>query len=173
VLYDSSYLMGDRQKQPFLHKCYFGLQRAIVTNLVAEEVLAEVGGRLRADDSRVEAARRARGRMIELEEDAQRDGGPGYREVRLADTVTDPGQSDDPLGPDSRTDRLLIEYACWLLRSGQFRVAVVASNDGGIRRSAMKRRSVTQLPIYAIADPYDPAQTEPVEKAILAIDTQP
>jgi hypothetical protein len=171
VLYDSSYLMADERQKPSLHATLTWLASATVTNIVAHEVQIELGRHLSADDSNLQkSARRARGRVLALAEEAQLAGEHSYQEAKLSTVVADPGPDPDPLGPDSPTDRILIEYGCHLLREKLFRVVVIATNDGGIRRGVMNCRTATGLAIFALADPFDSIQTQPFQEAVLAID---
>ena len=98
-----------------------------VAEVVPLQVEEEVG-RLLADAEKGESARRARGTVAELIEGGAVQVDVSKRTLDLYGERVSAG----PLSCDSVTDKAIVGYALMML-DGQWDIALIATNDGGIR----------------------------------------
>jgi hypothetical protein len=148
IIYDTSYLMEGRE---FLHNVP-PLQQCDVRNIIPPEVYTEIANHLRRGDPQKAAAATGRRRITELEEIETSRIQFIRLEKPLRETIS-PYSSNDPLGPDSVTDRLLVAYVQQLAHAREYDAVVLASNDDGIKRAVLEIRSSANLHLFVIKNP--------------------
>ncbi|HUI20786.1 MAG TPA: hypothetical protein VLZ74_07045 [Methylocella sp.] len=159
IIYDASYLFhgGDIFYQFVLHA-------RPITNVVSKETISEI--RRKYSEGCRDIAGVARGTVLKLLQAQSREGAYAqYIEPQLSDIV-EPEVPSEPLGADSRTDRLLIAYGRYLLANGHATTVAIATRDGGIALSLHRLRTHEGLQLYHLYDEHSPAEIAAVRKSL-------
>jgi hypothetical protein len=150
VIYDSSYLMshGPIVSELAMTSKIPAVKRGCeVVHTIPEEVKLELLNHF-SNPEKEQKARGARRIIAEIMRTCDlSDHNVRFQEVNLTASVVQ-YSSDDTLGADSMTDRLLMGYAKTLAESYRYTAVIIATEDGGIMIDVSQLRRATGLSIY-------------------------